>query len=316
VKDVVTGAFSYTGRHIAERLLAAGREVTTLTRTVPDPLPLPVATAPLQFADRGRLVAALAGADTLYNTFWIRFPHGAMTFERAVESSRVLFDAAAEAGVRRIVHVSVTKASYDSPYAYFRGKAAVENTLREAGPVWSIVRPTLVFGPQDILVSNIAWILRRFPLFLVPGRGDYLVQPVSVQDVARLCVEAPDGAVLDAAGPDTLRFDELVHAVGRAVGGRARIVHAPPALALGLTRAAGRLLRDVVLSHEELAGLMDSLLTSDEPPLGRDRFADWLAAEGPALGRHYVSELARNWRGTDSAVPISGCRAPLATRLK
>ena len=295
MKDVVTGAFSYTGRHIAERLLRDGRSVTTLTRKVPSPLPLSVETAELQFHDRRGLEAALSGADTLYNTYWIRFPHGGATFEQAVENSRILFAAAAAAGVRRIVHVSVTKASASSPYAYFRGKAAVEDALRRAGVAHAIVRPTLVFGPEDILVSNIAWIRRRLPVFLMPG-GDYRVQAVSVQDVARLCVDAADGAEIDAAGPQTLTFAELVRLVRVAVGSRARLVGAPPAVALALTNLAGRFLRDVVLTRDELDGLMDSLLTSDEPPLGRDRFDDWVHAHGATLGAHYVSELARNWR--------------------
>lgn len=299
MKDVVTGAFSYTGRHIAERLLASGREVTTLTRSAPDPLPLRVGTARLAFDDPAALVEALRGAETLYNTYWIRFPRGPVTFETAVANSATLFRAAAEAGVQRIVHVSITNPSTHSPYAYFRGKAAAESELRRSGVPFSIVRPTLVYGPRDILVNNIAWILRRFPLFLVPGTGDYLVQPVSVSDVAKICVEsasAPAGTVWDAIGPETFSFVELVRVLRDAIGSRARIVRAGPGLALALTKVGGLVVRDVVLTPEELGGLMDSLLTSGEPPRGEDRFTEWVAQNSQTLGTGYVSELARNWK--------------------
>ena len=297
--DVVTGAFSYTGRFIAERLLADGREVRTLSRRPPGRDDLDLPTAPLQFEDVAALVESLRGAETLYNTYWVRFERGGMTFERAVENTRVLFHAAAEAGVARIVHISVTKAASDSPYPYFRGKAAVERELGRSGLSYAIVRPTLVFGPSDILVNNIAWILRRFPLFLVP-RGEYRVQPVSVEDVAALAVEAaaaPGNPVLDAAGPDTLTFEQLVRAVRAAVGSRARIVRSPWRRLWPDARLAGLFLRDIVLTRDELLGLMDSLLVSEGAPTGSARFEDWLAQNGNELGRSYVSELARNLGG-------------------
>jgi uncharacterized protein YbjT (DUF2867 family) len=293
--DAVTGAFSYTGRAIAEELLSRGREVRTLSRS-PGPAGSPVEFARLQFADETALTESLRGAETLYNTYWIRFPRGRSTFERAIENTRTLLRCAATAGVRRFIHVSVTNPSHDSPLPYFRGKAEVEDAVRASTLEHAIVRPTLVFGANDILVNNIAWVFRRFPLFVVPGDGSYRVQPVSVEDVARLCVEAGPGAELDAAGPETYTFDELVRLIGSAVGGRARIVHTPVAVALGLARVVGAARRDVVLTREETLGLMDSLLVSHDPPTARDSFRDWVDANGDQLGRRYVSELARNYR--------------------
>jgi len=287
---VVTGAFSYTGRAIAARLLADGREVRTLSRTDPGDPRIPA--FPLRFDDP----APFAGAETLYNTYWIRFEHGGMTFAQAVENTLTLFRTARDAGVRRIVHISVSNPSETSPYPYFRGKAEIERRLGELDIEHLIVRPTLVFGAKDILVSNIAWILRRFPLFLVP-RGEYSVQPVAVEDVASLAVGTGTGTV-DAAGPETLTFLELVQAVARVVGSRARVVRSSPGLALALTRFADVLLRDIVLTRDELGGLRDSLLVSHDPPTGAACFTDWLAANGDVLGRSYVSELARNWRKT------------------
>jgi NADH dehydrogenase len=299
--DVVTGAFSFTGRAIAEELLDRGRQVRTLTRrdAPGDPLAARIERAELQFRDEEALRRALEGADTLFNTYWVRFAHGATTFARAVENTRVLVQAAREAGARRIVHVSVTNPSLDSPLAYFRGKAEVERDVAGSGLPYAIVRPTLVFGPRDILVNNIAWGLRRSPIFPIADDGSYRVQPVSVEDTATICVDAAGGeenVVLDAAGPDTISYDELVRLVAASVGSRARIVHWPARVVLGLARATGAVRRDVLLTAEELAGLQASLLVSDLPPLGRARFRSWVAANGEVLGRGYVSELARNFR--------------------
>jgi uncharacterized protein YbjT (DUF2867 family) len=253
---------------------------------------------PLQFTDAAALARSLRGAPTVYNTYWIRFQHGGSTFDRAVANTRVLLEAARDAGVERFVHVSVTNAGEDSPLPYFRGKAAVERAVVESGIPYAIVRPTLIFGPRDVLVNNIAWILRRFPFFVVPGRGDYRLQPVSVEDTATIAVDAAGEAgnvVVDAAGPETYTFEQLVRLVADATGRRARIVHASPLVALALVAVISRLRRDVLLTREELAGLTASLLVSNEPPRGRDSFRDWVLAHGDELGSRYVSELARNY---------------------
>jgi len=297
--DVVTGAFSYTGRHVAEALLARGRSVRTLTRRPhpSHPLAASVEIAPLRFDDA--LVESLRGADTLYNTYWVRFERGSTTFAGAVENTAKLFTAARAAGVHRIVHISVANADLTSPFPYFRGKATAEEAVRASGLSHAVVRPTLVFGPEDILVNNIAWALRHVPLFLVAGDGKYEVQPVSVTDTARICVEAGarlDDVVLDAAGPERWAFEDFVRLIGRAVGGRARIRRAPSALGLVTARVAGIFLRDVVLTRDELDALTAGLLVSHEEPLGTDRFGIWLEANRDALGRHYHSELGRNFR--------------------
>jgi NADH dehydrogenase len=302
--DVVTGAFSFTGRAIAEELLDRGRKVRTLTRrdAPADPLAARIERAELQFRDEEALRRALHGVDTLFNTYWVRFAHGVTTFARAVENTRVLVRAARAAGVRRVVHVSVTNPALDSPLPYFRGKAEVERDVTGSGLSYAIVRPTLVFGPRDILVNNIAWALRRSPVFPIAEDGSYRVQPVSVEDAATICVDAGGGeenVVLDAAGPDTISYEELVRLVAASIGSEARIVHWPARIVLALARATGAVRRDVLLTAEELAGLQASLLVSDLPPLGRARFSSWVAANGEALGRGYVSELARNFRPYD-----------------
>lgn len=299
--DLVTGAFSYTGSHIAARLLQEGRSVKTLTFH-PDrvhPLHASVEACRYRFDDPAALTRSLEGVSTLYNTFWVRFDHGSTSFANAIESSRMLFHAARNAGVQRIVHVSIANPSIDSPLPYFRGKALVEYALAETGVPYSIVRPTWVFGGErDVLANNIAWILRRMPLFALPGSGEYPVQPVHVEDLARICVEAAhftEDTVIDAAGPERMAFSELVACVRSALEARSPIVHVPPPLMALAARALGLFVRDVVLTPEEIKGLMAGLLVSHDPPRGQIAFSDWLDEHKTSVGRSYANELDRHF---------------------
>jgi uncharacterized protein YbjT (DUF2867 family) len=292
----VTGAFSFTGRAIAEELRLHGTTVRSLSRAdaPSDPLRRYVEVAPLAF-DSQTLRSSLEGAESLYNTYWIRFERGGATFPGAVANTIRLFEAARDVGVRRIIHISVSHADRADDLPYFAGKHALERWLQASGIDHLIVRPTLVFGPQDILVNNLAWMLRRSPLFLLPGRGDYLVQPVSVTDVARVAIQASEG-IVDAAGPDTLSFAALVSLIRDAIGARVRIIKAPRSAGLAISSLAGRIVGDVIVTADELEGLSRSLLTSESEPRGVDHIADWLGSHGSELGRSYTSELERNYR--------------------
>src|SRR5262245_21728489 len=257
VTNVVTGVFSFTGGAIARRLLEAGEAVTTLSRRPePDhPLAARVPYERLQFDDAAALTASLRGARALYNTYWIRFPRGSVTWEAVLANTRTLFEAARAAGVERVVHISVSNASEESPFGYFRAKALSERELRDSGLPHAIVRPTLVFGPGDLLVDNIAWVLRHFPLFPAPAGRTYPIQPVSLEDVAELAVSAQDGACVDAAGPDVLPFDRVVRLVRAAVGSRAAVVRTPRSVSLALADVVGRALRDVLVTPTELEAI-------------------------------------------------------------
>ena len=305
--DLVTGAFSYSGAHIAERLLERGREVRTLTFH-PDrrhPLRDDVRALPYRFDDPLALARSLEGVTTLYNTYWVRFDHGAATLAGAVANSRALFHAARRAGVSRIVHLSIANPSADSPLPYYRGKALVEHSLAEVGVRFSIVRPTWIFGgDREILANNIAWILRHIPLFAIPGDGRYPVQPVHIEDLARICLqarEADSDLIVDAAGPETLSFAELVHAVRLATGSRAPILHLPPIAMAAAARALGLLVGDVVLTAHEIKGLSAGLLVSHDPPLGQIAFTAWLKDHATSLGQNYANELQRHF--TPAAAP-------------
>lgn len=296
---IVTGPFGYTGSYITRALLAAGLPVLGLTKR-PQPTGMPaIPVAPYHWDAPDRLAETLAGAAVLYNTYWVRFDRGTITFDLGVERNRLLLDAARRAGVGRIVHVSVTKASADSPLPYFRGKGIIERMVRDSGIPYSIVRPALVFGDGDILLNNIAWFLRRSPVFGVPDGGRYRVQPIAATDLASLAVaqgQATGDHEIDAVGPETLTFWELVRQIRDAVGGSPLLVPAPGALALAATHLAGLLTGDVVLTPDELAGLRMELLTSDGPPQGATRLADWLAEVRSTLGTRYESEVARHYR--------------------
>jgi NADH dehydrogenase len=297
VTNVVTGVFSFTGGAIARRLLDAGESVTTLSRR-PEPdhaLAPRVTFERLQFDDREALVASLRGARVLYNTYWIRFPRGAVTWETVLANTRTLLEAARAAGVERVVQLSVSNASEDSPFGYFRAKALAERELRESGLAHAIVRPTLVFGPGDLLVNDIAWVLRRFRLFPVPSDAGYPIQPVSLEDAAELAVTATDGSCVDAAGPDVLPFERLVRLVRAAVGSRAPVVRTPRAVSLALAGVVGRALRDVLVTPTELDAIRAGLLVSHNEPTGAARFEDWLTRDAHLLGRSFVSERRRNW---------------------
>ena len=298
---IVTGAFSYTGRYVARRLLDEGVVVRTLTRSPDrrDPFGGLAPASPLDFSDPDGLFRSMQGAGVLYNTYWVRFGRGRTTFNQAVENSKVLFEAAVKAGVGRIVHFSVANAASESRLPYFRGKGQVEEILRDTGIPYAIIRPTLVFGQGDLLLNNMAWALRRFPVFPVFGRGDYQVQPIYAEDLAAQAVATGcqvENSVADAAGPETFTFEELLRLLASAVGARVRLVHTPPSLGFALTRLVGLMLRDVVLSRDEVDGLMAGLLTSAEPPTGTTRLADWLGDNNEILGRRYVSERRRNYR--------------------
>ena len=287
--DVVTGAFGNTGSAITDRLRAAGRSVRTLTTHAPAE-PGDVEVLPLTFADPERLAAAFDGATTFYNTYWIRTGDNS-GYDTAVARSQALITAAARAGVRRIVQFSVVKPSLDSPYPYFRGKADVEAIVRECGVPAAIIRPAVIFGGVNALLHNLAWLLRKVPVFAVPGDGRYRVRPVHVDDVADLCFAAArrDGdEVIDAVGPERPTFDELVRTIRDAVDGRARIVHAPAKLVLGAARVLGAVLRHDLLNRDELASTMEGLADTDGPATGSISLSSWVAEHGDTLGLHRV----------------------------
>jgi uncharacterized protein YbjT (DUF2867 family) len=307
--DVVTGAFGYIGRHITAHLLENNRPVKTITTHVNKPNPFGDALQAFSydFDQPDRLVETLTGVDTLYNTYWIRFPHKQMTFEMAVKNTGTLFDCASRAGVRKIVHISVTNASTQSPLPYYAGKAQQEELLKNSGVSYAIIRPTLVFGKEDILLNNIAWLLRKFPLFPIAGDGRYRLQPIFVGDLAAIAAgiaQETTSGTIDAIGPETYTYRELVERIASAINRRVLLIRATPKLTILLGRVAGLLVDDVILTNNELKGLMGEYLTSSQAPNGATRLSEWLAENRQTVGSAYSSELDRHFRWpTKKALP-------------
>ena len=301
--DAVTGAFSFSGAAIARDLLKRSHQVRTLTgHPGRAPAGTPIDSRPLDFGDPDGLRASLTGVHTLYNTYWVRFAHDAVNHEVAVANSRVLFAAAVAAGVQRIVHVSITNPSPDSPDSYFRGKAAVEQALAGSGvPSYAVARPAILFGSKGVLVNNVAWLLRRLPVFAIGGRGDYRLRPIHVDDLAALCVDLgarTDTTVVDAVGPESLTFREFAEAIRAAVGSRALVIPVPGMLIPVLAGALNIALRDTLLTADEYLSLAAGRADSAGPATGAIAFTQWVQAHGAELGRRYLNELDLHFRAT------------------
>jgi uncharacterized protein YbjT (DUF2867 family) len=299
---VVTGALSYTGKYAAGILLEKGYRVRTLTNHPgrENPFGGRVEVNPYNFERPGELGKALEGASTLINTYWVRFPRGGSNFESAVRNTRTLIAAAKDAGVRRIVQVSIANPALDSPLAYYRGKAQVEQAATESGLSYAILRPTVIFGAEDILINNIAWFVRQFPVFAVPRDGKYALRPIYVEDMARLmtdAVERDGNEVINAVGPESFGFEELVRLIAQSLGRRVRVAHVPMALAYVATSVTGWVVGDVVLTWEEYKGLVMNLLAVEGSLAGETKLSEWLARNGASVGRKYASEVKRHFDG-------------------
>lgn len=298
MRCAVTGAFGYSGRYIAGRLLEGGDEVTALTNSPRrrNPFGEKVPACPFHFDEPERLTAALRGIEVLINTYWVRFDHRDFTHADAVRNSLTMFDCAAQAGVRRVVHVSITNPSKGSDLGYFRGKAILEEALIASDMQYAILRPAVLFGGEDILINNIAWLLRHFPVFGVFGDGRYKLQPIHVGDLAALAAREAareENAIIEAIGPETFEYRELVSALGRIIGKPRPILSVPPWLGYLAGKGVGVLKNDVVLTRDEITGLMRNLLFVDAAPAGEVKLTDWARENAASLGVRYASELGR-----------------------
>lgn len=297
-RHAVTGAFGYSGKYIAQRLLAQGHEVITLTNSPQriNPFGDRVKAYPFNFDNPGQLIESLRGIKVLYNTYWVRFNHTTFQHVSAVANTKILFQAAKAAGVERIVHISITNPSTTSHLEYFRGKAELEKALMATGLSYAILRPTVLFGKEDILINNIAWMVRKFPVFGVFGDGQYRLQPIYVDDLAALAVAqgaSREDVILNAIGPETFTYRELVTTIGEIIGKKRPILTIPPFLGYWLGRFISLLVNDVLVTREEIEGLMADLLYVDTPPTGTTSLTAWARKHAATLGKQYTSELAR-----------------------
>ncbi len=301
----VTGAFGYSGQYIARRLLAGdgGAEIQLRTLTSSPERTHDFGEAVevhgFHFDEPMRLVESLRGVKVLYNTYWFRFNHRNFKQADAVTNTKIMFEAAAEAGVERIVHVSITNPALDSPLEYFHSKAVMEEALRACGVSYAILRPAVLFGKEDILINNIAWMLRRFPIFGVFGDGSYRLQPIHVDDLAALAVEmgkTRESTVINAIGPETFSYRELVEQIGEIIGKRRLILPLPIWFGYWLGVLVGKWVGDVVITKQEIEGLMGDLLYVEGAPVpacATTKLTEWARRRASTLGRKYTSEVAR-----------------------
>ena len=296
--QAVTGAFGYSGKYITRKLIEEEVSVRTFTNSPnrQNPFENKIKVYPYNFENYPKLVASLIGVEVFYNTYWVRFNHSDFSHSSAVSNTLLLFRACREAGVKRIVHVSITNPSEESELEYFSGKAKLEKALIDSGIGYSILRPAVLFGNEDILINNIAWMLRHLPVFGVFGDGEYKLQPIHVQDFAELAVQEGKGSenkIIDAIGPETFSYRELVKTISEIIGVRRATVSVPPSVGYACGVIAGWMLGDKVITKDEIKGLMKGLLATNSNPVGTTALTEWAKRNSNQLGRHYASELAR-----------------------
>ena len=305
MRIAVTGAFGFSGKYIAQRLLALRHEVITLTNSPQraNPFGGSIKAFPYNFSEPHELEKSLRGIDALINTYWVRFdnpPH--FTFAQALANSKALFDAAKRAGIGRVVHISITNPDRKSRLPYFRGKAELEDHLNQTGISYAILRPAVLFGKEDILINNIAWALRHLPVFGIYGDGRYRLQPIYIDDLAMAaidCITRPVNEIIDAIGPETYSYREMVEMIAREIGSRALVVSMPSMLAYQAVRVLGWMVGDVINTRDEVRGLMQEKLYVRLPPLGTTKLSDWVRASREDIGRRYANELQRRlYRGS------------------
>jgi uncharacterized protein YbjT (DUF2867 family) len=298
--DIVTGSFGYIGKYITRELLGRGRKVSTITThpDKPNPYADQVTAYPYNFENPDQLIKTLGGCDVLFNTYWVRFDYRSWSFDKALDNTRILFSCAKQAEVRKVVHISVTNPSVTDDLPYYRGKALQEKALIESGLDYTIIRPTLVFGIEDILVNNIAWTIRKFPIVPVFGSGTYQVQPIFVEDLANIAADATekfDSKTLDAIGPETYTYKDFLQLLANELERNIPLIHLPANLGIYLGRLIGLFVNDVVLTKDELRGLMENKLTSNQIPNGSTLFSEWLSQNISQIGTTYTSELNRHF---------------------
>jgi uncharacterized protein YbjT (DUF2867 family) len=244
MKVFITGGTGFIGGEIISQLLAAGHGVRALVRvntakgTGRMPAEIEMARGDALDADLAR---HLAGVDAVIHLVGIirEFPGRGITFQKLhVEAARNVIAAMKSAGVKRLIHMSALGAGPEGRGGYFRSKWTAESAVRESGLDWTVMKPSVVFGPRDEFVNMLAGQVRRLPAVPVIGDGESLLQPVSVHNVAAgfvkaLATDAAIGQVYKAGGPERITYNALLDAIARALGKpSARKVHLP----LGLMR--------------------------------------------------------------------------------
>lgn len=299
MKSVVTGAFGFTGKYISKLLLSKGESIKTFTNKVNrDIFGEKIEIFKYDFRNKEYLIKAMSNAKRLYNTYWIRFPYKNISFKEVINNTKILIDCAKEANIEKVIHISITNANPKSKFQYFKYKGIVEEMIKDSKIDYFILRPTVIFGKESILINNIAWFLKKLPLFFIFGKGRYLVQPIYIEDLAKIAVFGADNfknKIVDIVGPEIFEFKEMINLIKTKISSKSKIIYLPSFLFQIFIPILNFLTKDIVLTKEELKALKDNLLYSKEEPLGKKKFTDWIDENKDNLGKEYFSELLRHY---------------------
>ena len=309
---VVVGASGFVGRYVVKHLAAEGAVIAAVSRTASTAGYLrpmgdvgQIALIDANIADRGRLAPLLVGADGVVNAAGILFQRGAQRFRTLHETGPAdLAALAAAAGVRRFVHISALGADPASPALYGRSKAAGEAAVRAAFPTATILRPSLIFGPEDSFFNRFAALARVSPLLPLIGGGHTRFAPVFVGDVAAAVAAALDredasGRTYELGGTETETLRALFELILREVNRRRLLLPVPFGLATVLA-LFNELLPQPPLTRDQVRMLRrDSVPASGAPGLAA------LGIEPTALELilpTYLSRFRRHGGFTGAAV--------------
>lgn len=269
---LVTGASGFVGGHLCAALRAAGYTVRGLVRR-------PEAAARLarqgidpwlgEITDEAALRAAMAGVSAVIHTVAIIRERGRETFTAINYQGTVrLLNAAEQAGVGRFVHLSALGASAASPYPYLRSKGLGEEAVIASALGWTVLRPSVIFGPGDEFFTTLATIARLSPVMPIVGDGRTRFQPIAVADLVAcvLAVLRDDAHIrqrYDLAGPEVLTYEELVDVLLARLGARRLTVHVPVALMWPVAAVMERLLPRPPVTPDQLALLAVDNVTDE-----------------------------------------------------
>ncbi len=236
---LVTGGTGFIGRALVRSLVESGYPVRTLIRPSPRtpnlPRGVPVEVAVSSLTDVRGLRAAMVGVDVVYHLAGVERGSAYASLEQVdIQGTRTLVQAASDARVERIFFVSHLGADRASAYRVIRAKGIAEDFIRRSGIDYTILRSAIVYGPQDGFTTGLARLLHALPsIFLVPGDGKTLLQPLWVEDLATCLTWALDDPTTrnntyEVGGPEYFAFKDILELIMQTIGIRRRLVHTRP----------------------------------------------------------------------------------------
>jgi len=240
----VIGGSGFIGRYVVRHLAKRGALITAVSRHAGDARFLwpmgdvgQIAPVNADLGDEARLAPAVAGADAVVCAAGILYERGRQRFDRLhVRGPALLARLAQAAGAKRFVHISAISADPAAPSAYARSKAEGEAAVRHHFPAATILRPSIVFGPEDDFFNRFAAMARIAPALPLIGGGETRLQPVYVGDVAGAVVAALDrsdapGRIYELGGPEVLTFKQALELTLRETRRRRALVNLPVGIA-------------------------------------------------------------------------------------